>query len=239
MCSTPTARCPQILKTKRVFVLKEEVGTLPRFFYYFDERYPNSLDPEALAIAAPRSEGDAYGASPASPAPGSRSRGPTPSNGGGARSWREEYLTFLSALLPPELSSATLAITRGCSCSRRSRWWDVNAYCKQLRARLATTGMTDQVSWGFYIANFTFLVGMAAAAAMLVIPVYIYRNRELHDLVIFGELFAVAAIIMAMLFVVVDLGRPDRFHHMLLRFNFPVSMLDMGCDLVAQRLSRC
>jgi Ni/Fe-hydrogenase subunit HybB-like protein len=90
---------------------------------------------------------------------------------------------------------------------------------------LATTGMTDQVSWGFYIANFTFLVGMAAAAVMLVIPVYIYKNRELHDLVIFGELFAVAAIIMAMLFVTVDLGRPDRFHHLLLRFNFPISML--------------
>lgn len=101
----------------------------------------------------------------------------------------------------------------------------INAYCKQLVHGLATTGMTDQVSWGFYIANFTFLVGMAAAAVMLVIPVYIYRNRELHDLVIFGELFAVAAIIMAMLFVTVDLGRPERFHHLLLRFNFPTSML--------------
>lgn len=101
----------------------------------------------------------------------------------------------------------------------------INAYCKQLVQGLGTTGMTDQVSWGFYIANFTFLVGMAAAAVMLVIPVYIYRNRELHDLVIFGELFAVAAIVMAMLFVAVDLGRPDRFHHLLLRFNFPTSML--------------
>jgi Ni/Fe-hydrogenase subunit HybB-like protein len=101
----------------------------------------------------------------------------------------------------------------------------VHAYCRQLVQGLATTGMTDQVSWGFYIANFTFLVGMAAAAVMLVIPVYIYRNRELHDLVIFGELFAVAAIVMALLFVTVDLGRPDRFHHLLLRFNFPSSML--------------
>ena len=101
----------------------------------------------------------------------------------------------------------------------------INAYCKQLVQGLATTGMTDQVSWGFYIANFTFLVGMAAAAVMLVIPVYVYRNKDLHDLVIFGELFAVAAIIMAMLFVTVDLGRPDRFHHLLLRFNFPISML--------------
>lgn len=101
----------------------------------------------------------------------------------------------------------------------------LNAYCKQFVHGLGLTGLTDQVSWGFYIANFTYLVGMAAAAVMLVIPVYIYRNHELHDLVIFGELFAVAAIMMALLFVTVDLGRPDRFHHLMLRFNFPISML--------------
>jgi Ni/Fe-hydrogenase subunit HybB-like protein len=101
----------------------------------------------------------------------------------------------------------------------------LNAWCKQLVQGLATTGMSDQVSWGLYIANFTFLVGMAAAAVMLVVPVYVYRNKELHDLVIFGELLAVASIIMCLLFVTVDLGQPLRVHHFLLRFNFPISML--------------
>lgn len=48
----PKSEVSMILKTKRVFVLKEEVGTIPRFFYYFDERYPNSIDPEAKAIAS-------------------------------------------------------------------------------------------------------------------------------------------------------------------------------------------
>lgn len=101
----------------------------------------------------------------------------------------------------------------------------VYAYCQQLVHGLVTTGMTDQVSWGLYIANFTYLVGLAAAAAMLVIPVYVYRNMHLHDVVIFGELLAVAVIIMCLLFVTVDLGRPDRFLHLFLRFNFPISML--------------
>jgi len=101
----------------------------------------------------------------------------------------------------------------------------LNAYCRQFVYGLVTTGMTDQVSWGMYIANFTFLVGMAAAAVMLVIPVYIYRNRELHDLVIFGELLAVAAIVMCLLFVTVDLGQPLKFMHLFLRPNFPRSML--------------
>ena len=99
------------------------------------------------------------------------------------------------------------------------------AYCQQLVNGLVTTGMTDQVSWGAYIANFTYLVGLAAAAAMLVIPVYLYRNLHLHDIVIFGELLAVSVIVMCLLFVTVDLGRPDRFMHLLWRFNFPMSML--------------
>lgn len=101
----------------------------------------------------------------------------------------------------------------------------LNAWAKQLVHGLVTTGLSDQVSWGLYIANFTFLVGMAAAAVMLVIPVYVYRNRELHDLVIFGELLAVAAILMCLAFVTVDMGRPDRFLHLFRRFNFPISML--------------
>ena len=99
------------------------------------------------------------------------------------------------------------------------------AYCQQFVHGLITTGMTDQVSWGLYIANFTYLVGLAAAAAMLVIPVYVYRNLHLHDVVIFGELLAVSVIVMCLLFVMADLGRPDRFMHLLWRFNFPMSML--------------
>ena len=104
----------------------------------------------------------------------------------------------------------------------------VNAYAKQFVHGLFTTGMTDQVSWGVYIANFTFLVGVAAAAVMLVIPVYIYKSEELHDLVIFGELLAVCAILMCLAFVTVDLGRPDRFWHMIPgigKLNFPRSLL--------------
>ena len=104
----------------------------------------------------------------------------------------------------------------------------LNAYCKQLVHGLGTTGMTDQVSWGAYIANFTFIVGMAAAAVMLVIPVYIYKNEELHDSVIFAEILAIASVIMCLLFVTVDLGRPDHFWHLIPfigKFHWPASML--------------
>ena len=104
----------------------------------------------------------------------------------------------------------------------------LRAYSHQLVGGLATTAMTDQVSWGIYIANFTFLVGVAAASVMLVIPAYIYKRHDMHSVVVFGELLAVATIVMCLLFVLVDLGRPDRFWHMIPvigLFNFPVSML--------------
>lgn len=104
----------------------------------------------------------------------------------------------------------------------------LNAYAKQLAFGLGTTGMGDEVSWGLYIANFAFLVGMAAAAVMMVIPAYIFNDREMHKVVIFSELFAIAAMVMCMLFIVVDLGRPDRLWHMIPKigfFNFPGSLL--------------
>jgi len=64
------------------------------------------------------------------------------------------------------------------------------AYSRQFALGLSITGMTNQVSWGLYIANFTFIVGLAAAAVMLVIPAYVYRNKALQDVVILGELLA-------------------------------------------------
>lgn len=102
------------------------------------------------------------------------------------------------------------------------------AYSRQFALGLSITGMTNQVSWGLYIANFTFIVGLAAAAVMLVIPAYVYRNKALQDVVILGELLAIASIVMCLMFVTVDLGRPDRFWHLLPligKFNFPISML--------------
>jgi molybdopterin-containing oxidoreductase family membrane subunit len=101
-------------------------------------------------------------------------------------------------------------------------------YGLQLTHGLVVTGMSDQVSWGFYISNFAFLVGIAAAAVLLVIPAYIFHRQDIKAVVLLGEALAVAAVIGAMTFVMVDLGRPDRFWHLipgLGRFNWPTSML--------------
>ena len=102
------------------------------------------------------------------------------------------------------------------------------AYLQQLDQGLAVTAMRDQVSWGFYISNFTFMVGVAAAAVLLVIPAYVYEWGPIKEFAVLGELLAVSAIIMCMLFVTADLGHPERFWHLipkLGRLNFPQSLL--------------
>ncbi len=103
-----------------------------------------------------------------------------------------------------------------------------NAWANQVADGMIVTHMTDHVSWGLYIANFTFCVGLAAGGVMMVIPAYLYDDEEMHKVVIVGEVVAIAAIIMCLLSIVVDLGRPDRFWHLIPgigRFNWPISML--------------
>ena len=104
----------------------------------------------------------------------------------------------------------------------------ISFYAKQLDAGLIVTNMTDQVSWGLYIGNFTYLVGVAAAAILLVIPAYIYHFDPIKEIVVLGELLAASAIIMALMFVMADLGRPDRFWHIIPFIgilSFPSSLL--------------
>ena len=101
-------------------------------------------------------------------------------------------------------------------------------YVRQHDVGLIATNMNDQVSWGLYIANFTYLVGAAAAAVLLVVPSYVYHFKPIKEIVVLGELFAASSVMMAVLFVMVDLGRLDRFWHMLPfigSMNFPESLL--------------
>ena len=104
----------------------------------------------------------------------------------------------------------------------------VYAYAVHTKLGLSATNMSDIVSWGFYIANFTFLVGVAAAAVMLILPAYIFKDKDLHKVVIIGEGVANGALVMCLLFITVDIGGPLKLWHLIPGigiFNWPSSML--------------
>ncbi|HVP69106.1 MAG TPA: NrfD/PsrC family molybdoenzyme membrane anchor subunit [Anaeromyxobacteraceae bacterium] len=101
-------------------------------------------------------------------------------------------------------------------------------YAKQYRLGLIATNMRDQVTWAFYVGNFTFLVGVAAAAVLLVVPAYVYHWKPIKEVVVLGELLAISALTMCLTFILVDMGRPDRLTHIIPGLgspNWPSSLL--------------
>ena len=90
------------------------------------------------------------------------------------------------------------------------------AYGRQMTEGLSVTGMSRDVTWGLYIAQFTFLVGVAASAVMVVLPYYLHDYKAFGKMVILGEFLAVSAVFMCMLFIFVDLGQPSRVMNVLL-----------------------
>jgi Ni/Fe-hydrogenase subunit HybB-like protein len=89
-------------------------------------------------------------------------------------------------------------------------------YYRQLSYGLGITGMSRDVSWGIYVAQFTFFVGIAASAVMVVLPYYLHDVKQFGKITILGEFLAIAAVIMCMLFILVDMGQPMRVFHVLL-----------------------
>ncbi len=100
----------------------------------------------------------------------------------------------------------------------------VYCYLLQLDLGLGITGLSRDVTWGFYIAQFTFLVGVAASAVMVVLPYYLHDFKVFGRITILGEFLAIAAVVMCVLFITVDLGQPGRMFNMI-RYPSPRSIL--------------
>ncbi len=98
------------------------------------------------------------------------------------------------------------------------------AYIRQLQLGMVTTNLSRDMSWGFYIAQFTYLVGLAASGVMIVLPYYFHDYKPFKHLVIFGEFMAIAAVCMCLGFIVVDIGIPQRMMNMIF-FPTPNSVL--------------
>lgn len=90
------------------------------------------------------------------------------------------------------------------------------AYLKQFTYGLGITGLSRDVSWGLYIGQFTFLVGVAASAVMLVLPYYLHNFKQFGKITILGEFLAISAVTMCMLFIFVDMGQPMRIMNVIL-----------------------
>jgi Ni/Fe-hydrogenase subunit HybB-like protein len=106
----------------------------------------------------------------------------------------------------------------------------IATYAKQFTEGLTITGMSRDVPWGFYIAQFTFLVGVAASAVMVVLPYYLHNFKAFGKIVILGEFLAIPAVVMCMLFIFVDMGQPTRVLNIMLH---PTPSSPMFWDMIS------
>jgi molybdopterin-containing oxidoreductase family membrane subunit len=103
-------------------------------------------------------------------------------------------------------------------------------YLVQTSYGLGITGLSRNVTWGFYIAQFTFLVGVAASGVMVVLPYYLHDFKTFGKLTILGEFLAISSVVMCMLFIFVDMGQPFRIVNM---FLYPSPESPMFWDSIA------
>ena len=93
-------------------------------------------------------------------------------------------------------------------------------YLYQFSEGLRITGMSRDVSWGFYIGQLTYFVGVAASGVMVVLPYYLHDYKAFGRMTILGEFLAVSSIVICGLFIMVDLGNLPRFLNLFLYPNF-------------------
>jgi Ni/Fe-hydrogenase subunit HybB-like protein len=104
------------------------------------------------------------------------------------------------------------------------------AYLRQLNVGLGITGMSRDVTWGLYIAQFTFFVGVAASAVMVILPYYMHSYKVFGKVTILGEFLAISSVIMCMLFIFVDMGQPARVLNI---FLYPTPSSPMFWDSIS------
>ncbi len=88
--------------------------------------------------------------------------------------------------------------------------WGVYAYSRQVQDGLVVTGMRDRISWGLYITTFVFFIGISHAGTLISAILRVSQARWRTPITRMAEFITLVSLICGALFVIIDLGRPDR-----------------------------
>ncbi len=102
--------------------------------------------------------------------------------------------------------------------------WGLYAYSVQLRDGLVVTGMRDRISWGLYITTFVFFIGISHAGTLISAILRVSQAPWRTPITRMAEFITVVSLICGALFVIIDLGRPDRLLNVIIhgRWQSPI-----------------
>jgi molybdopterin-containing oxidoreductase family membrane subunit len=100
----------------------------------------------------------------------------------------------------------------------------VIAWIYQLWRGLAVTAMTDYFSWGVYIVDFVFFIGISMAGTLISAILRLTGAEWRRPITRMAEGVTVIALLLAAAMIVVDMGRPDRLWKVFIygRFQSPI-----------------
>lgn len=99
------------------------------------------------------------------------------------------------------------------------------AYIDQVIRGQVVTNMRDYALWGIYISNFVFFVATSFVGSVTVAILRLTNNTWRTPLVRIAEIITLAAIVMAGITIMIDMGRPDRLLYLFIyaRLQSPIT----------------
>lgn len=88
--------------------------------------------------------------------------------------------------------------------------WASFMYFTQLRDGLGVTGMNQPVTWGFYIVNFVFFIGISHAGTLISAILRLSKAEWRRPITRMAEVITAIVLAIGGLHPIIDLGRPDR-----------------------------
>ena len=94
--------------------------------------------------------------------------------------------------------------------------WGIFAWIWQVSHGLAVTGLNNHVSWGFYLTNFVFFIGISHAGTLVSAILLLTHAEWRRPITRLAEMITVVALVVGASMVVADMGRPDRLQFVVL-----------------------
>ncbi len=88
--------------------------------------------------------------------------------------------------------------------------WTMYMYSIQIREGLGVTGLNRPISWGFYIVNFVFFIGISHAGTLISAILRLSNAEWRRPITRMAEVITAIVLAIGGLHPIIDLGRPDR-----------------------------
>lgn len=103
--------------------------------------------------------------------------------------------------------------------------WAAYQYHFQFSEGLGVTGLNKPVFWGLYIANFIFWVGLSAGGIAVSALVHLMDKKDMKPVAIMAEIMAASFLVIAAMFIIMDLGRPTYMYKLFQHPHFSSPLL--------------